>query len=89
MHLNSGYRAEALTLARHFVRVFGEFETIVAPSSSCVGTIRALTPSSRGKAATQRWQRQLEASRPPLRALRAARQRLGVSDVGACFRAVA
>lgn len=39
MHLNSGYRAEALRLARGFVSTFAPFEVIVAPSASCVGTI--------------------------------------------------
>jgi L-lactate dehydrogenase complex protein LldE len=40
MHLNSGYRAEADRLARRFVNIFGEFEVVVSPSSSCVGTLR-------------------------------------------------
>ena len=40
MHLNSGYPREAERLARRFERVFGGLETVVAPSSSCVGTLR-------------------------------------------------
>ena len=40
MHLNSGYPREAERLARRFGRVFGGFEAVVAPSSSCVGTLR-------------------------------------------------
>jgi L-lactate dehydrogenase complex protein LldE len=44
MHMNSGYRKEALALAQRFVRVFGEYDTIVSPSSSCVGTVRHLYP---------------------------------------------
>ena len=40
MHLNSGYPREAERLARRFERVFGGFEAVVAPSSSCVGTLR-------------------------------------------------
>jgi L-lactate dehydrogenase complex protein LldE len=40
MHLNSGYRAEADRLARRFVNIFGEFEVVVSPSSSCIGTLR-------------------------------------------------
>ncbi len=39
MHLNSGYRREALSLARRFVEVFSPYECIVAPSASCVGTV--------------------------------------------------
>ena len=40
MHLNTGYPAEALPLIRRHVRVFGEFDAIVAPSGSCTGSIR-------------------------------------------------
>lgn len=39
MHLNSGYPGDALVLARRFVEVFAPFETIVAPSASCAGTV--------------------------------------------------
>jgi L-lactate dehydrogenase complex protein LldE len=39
MHLNSGYRGQALALARHFVRVFSPFEVIICPSASCAGTV--------------------------------------------------
>lgn len=39
MHLNSGYRTEALRLARKFVAGFAAYDVIVAPSASCVGTI--------------------------------------------------
>jgi L-lactate dehydrogenase complex protein LldE len=44
MHFNTGYRAEALRLARRFVRVFDGAEVIVAPSASCVGTVRHAYP---------------------------------------------
>jgi L-lactate dehydrogenase complex protein LldE len=44
LHVNSGYRSEALDLARRFVQVFGEFEAVVAPSSSCVGNVREVYP---------------------------------------------
>jgi L-lactate dehydrogenase complex protein LldE len=44
MHMNSGYRKEALALAQRFVRVFGEYDTVVSPSSSCVGMVRHLYP---------------------------------------------
>jgi L-lactate dehydrogenase complex protein LldE len=40
MHLNSGYRREADKLGRRFRRIFGDFEAVVSPSSSCVGTVR-------------------------------------------------
>jgi L-lactate dehydrogenase complex protein LldE len=40
MHLNSGYRDEAERLAERFRRVFGGYDVVVSPSSSCVGTVR-------------------------------------------------
>jgi len=40
MHLNSGYRGEADRLAARWERVFDGFDVVVAPSSSCVGTLR-------------------------------------------------
>ena len=44
MHLNSGYPAEALTLARRLPELFAGADVVVAPSSSCVGTVRELYP---------------------------------------------
>jgi L-lactate dehydrogenase complex protein LldE len=44
MHLNSGYRDEARSLARRFAEIFGEYDAVVSPSSSCVGTVRDLYP---------------------------------------------
>ena len=40
MHFNTGYRDDALPLARRFVEVFGDAEVVVAPSVSCVGLVR-------------------------------------------------
>jgi L-lactate dehydrogenase complex protein LldE len=40
MHLNSGYAAEAQRLGRRFARIFGGYDAVVSPSSSCVGTVR-------------------------------------------------
>jgi len=36
---NSGYRAEAREVARHFLRVFAEAEYVVVPSGSCTSMI--------------------------------------------------
>ncbi len=44
LHLNSGYREEALALAERMARVFDGLEVVVAPSSSCVGAVRELSP---------------------------------------------
>jgi L-lactate dehydrogenase complex protein LldE len=44
MHVNTGYRREALPLVRHHVDVFeealGSADAVVAPSGSCVGSVR-------------------------------------------------
>ena len=42
MHMNSGYFAAAAGLARSFVDVFGGYDAVVSPSSSCVGAVREL-----------------------------------------------
>jgi L-lactate dehydrogenase complex protein LldE len=44
LHQNSGYLDEAQSLARRFARIFGDFDAVVAPSSSCVGAVRELSP---------------------------------------------
>jgi L-lactate dehydrogenase complex protein LldE len=40
MHINTGYQRQALPLAERFGAVFDGYDAIVAPSGSCVGTIR-------------------------------------------------
>ena len=44
LHLNSGYRDQALTLSARFGRIFDGFEAVVSPSSSCVAAVRELCP---------------------------------------------
>ncbi len=40
MHVNTGYPREALPLVRNHVETFEPYDAIVAPSGSCVGSIR-------------------------------------------------
>src|SRR5580693_5486523 len=40
MHVNTGYQHDALPLIRHYVDTFEPYDVIVAPSGSCVGSIR-------------------------------------------------
>jgi L-lactate dehydrogenase complex protein LldE len=40
MHLNTGYQRQARRLVRHHVEVFEPYDAIVAPSGSCVGSVR-------------------------------------------------
>ena len=50
MHFNTGYQREAIPLVRRFVRVFKDYEAVVAPSGSCVGMVRELYPMAAGLA---------------------------------------
>ena len=45
LHANSGYHDEASKLAGRFERIFGGFDAVVSPSSSCVGMIRQYRPA--------------------------------------------
>ena len=40
MHVNTGYQRDALPLIRRYVDTFEDCDVIVAPSGSCVGSIR-------------------------------------------------
>jgi L-lactate dehydrogenase complex protein LldE len=40
MHVNTGYQHDALPLVRRYVEAFEPFEVVVAPSGSCVGSVR-------------------------------------------------
>jgi L-lactate dehydrogenase complex protein LldE len=45
MHFNTGYRKEALPMARNFVAAFGGYEAIVTPSASCASMIHEYYPT--------------------------------------------
>ena len=40
MHINTGYRRQAIGLVRNHVETFQAYDAVVAPSASCVGTVR-------------------------------------------------
>ena len=40
MHVNTGYQKQALPLVERFAAVFEPYDAVVAPSGSCVGSIR-------------------------------------------------
>jgi L-lactate dehydrogenase complex protein LldE len=84
MHLNTGYRREGRELARRFVSVFADADVVVAPSASCVGTVRELYPQlADGDPA---FQREVDALVPRVLELsELLAGRLGVEDVGASF----
>jgi len=40
MHVNTGYQKQALPLVERFAKVFAPYDAVVAPSGSCVGSVR-------------------------------------------------
>jgi L-lactate dehydrogenase complex protein LldE len=40
MHVNTGYQKQALPLVKRFAEVFAPYDAVVAPSGSCVGSVR-------------------------------------------------
>jgi L-lactate dehydrogenase complex protein LldE len=40
MHINTGYQKQALPLVERFAEVFAPYDAVVAPSGSCVGSVR-------------------------------------------------
>jgi L-lactate dehydrogenase complex protein LldE len=40
MHINTGYQKDALPLIRRHVQTFAPYDVVVAPSGSCVGSVR-------------------------------------------------
>src|SRR5918997_7221190 len=40
MHVNTGYQRAALPLVERYAEVFEPYEAVVAPSGSCVGSVR-------------------------------------------------
>jgi L-lactate dehydrogenase complex protein LldE len=44
MHVNTGYQKQALPLVERFAEVFSEYDAVVAPSGSCVGSVRHQHP---------------------------------------------
>jgi L-lactate dehydrogenase complex protein LldE len=85
LHFNTGYHAEALSLARRFTRVFGDAETIVAPSASCVAMVREFYPYLAEQAVDRRLADAVSTLAPRVLELTELLTRLGVDDVGAAF----
>lgn len=86
MHVNTGYAHEVLSLVRRFVRAFGDAELIVAPSASCVATVREEYPRLAAQAGDPGLEREVEALVPRVLELTELLvDRLGLTDVGARF----
>jgi L-lactate dehydrogenase complex protein LldE len=86
MHANTGYREEAIALARRFVRVFAGAEVIVSPSASCVAMVRDQYPRLAQASGDGALGREVGALVPRVLELSELLvDRLGVDDVGAAF----
>jgi L-lactate dehydrogenase complex protein LldE len=89
MHSNSGYRPEALRLARRLVDALARddgAEAVVSPSSSCVGWLRELLPQVAREEGDERLARDAEELGGRLFELSEFLVgRLGVEDVGASY----
>lgn len=86
MFTNTGYADEAVSAVRSFVSVFGGYDAVVAPSGSCVGSVRHQYRAVAARAADPRLAEQVEAVAPAVYELSEFLvDVLGVTDVGAYF----
>ncbi len=86
MHTNTGYQRQALPLVRHHVDTFEPYDVVVAPSGSCVGSVRhqhAMVARRSGDAALADRAEAVAARTYELSELLV--DVLGVEDVGAHF----
>ncbi len=86
MHANTGFRGEAFSQAKRFVRLYSGTEAVVIPSSSCVAMIRDQYPGLFGELGTEAQRQELAALLPRVYELSEFLvDKLGVEDVGAYF----
>ncbi|MDR3723890.1 MAG: (Fe-S)-binding protein [Terracidiphilus sp.] len=86
MHANSGFRAEAYSQAKRFIRMYQDTELLVIPSSSCVSMIREQYPTLIHELGNEELRQQYEALLPRIFELSEfIIDKLGVEDVGAYF----
>lgn len=83
MHYNTGYRPEAVSLMRHFIKVFKGAETICIPSASCVSMIRDHFPKMAEEAGLQNEVQDL--LRRIFEFTELLIDKLGVTDTGATY----
>jgi L-lactate dehydrogenase complex protein LldE len=86
MHVNTGYLKDALPVVRNHVRSFQRYDVVVAPSGSCVGSVRhqqAMVAEHNGERALATDARALAGRTFELSELLV--DVLGVEDVGAWY----
>lgn len=86
MHINTGYQREALPLVRAHVQVFDPYDVVVAPSGSCVGSVRHQHAMVARRAGDEQLARRAEAVAERTYELSELLvDVLGVDDVGAAY----
>ena len=86
MHANTGFRGEAYSQAKRFVRLYQDAEAVVIPSSSCVAMIRDQYPGLFEELGNEALRKELAVLLPRVFELSEFLvDRLGVEDVGASF----
>jgi L-lactate dehydrogenase complex protein LldE len=86
MHANTGFRAEAFSQAKRFVRLYQDAESVLIPSSSCVAMIRDQYPVLFQELGNQQLRDQFAVLLPRVYELSEFLiDKLGVEDVGASF----
>jgi L-lactate dehydrogenase complex protein LldE len=86
MHANTGFRSEAYSQAKRFVRMYQDAETVVIPSSSCVAMIRDQYPGLFEELGNEELRREFASFLPRVYELSEFLvDKLGVEDVGAYF----
>jgi L-lactate dehydrogenase complex protein LldE len=86
MHANTGFRGEAFSQAKRFVRLYGNADCVVIPSSSCVAMIRDQYAGLFEELGNEDLRRDFAALLPRVFELSEfLTDKLGVEDVGAYF----
>ena len=86
MHANTGFRAEAFSQAKRFVRLYANAEAVVIPSTSCVAMIRDQYPALMQELGNENLRKEFEMLLPRVYELSEFLvDVLRVDDVGAYF----
>jgi L-lactate dehydrogenase complex protein LldE len=86
MHANTGFRSEAFSQAKRFVKLYHDADAVVIPSSSCVAMIRDQYPGLFEELGNEALRKEFEALLPRVYELSEFLiDKLRVEDVGAYF----